>query len=292
MGRRGLLISIKVTGVRILRCHRQPNDDARVSRRGSVSPPLPRPASQYFIRHDRGRRPVAKRLRRRSRACAADDNNRIEVTGVEGRLLSVRREARSAEPYHTLETLLKAVRSCRTCEAHLPLGPRPVLQASGTARILVVGQAPGLRVHTTGIPWNDPSGERLRTWMGIDRDLFYDESRIAIIPMGFCYPGRGDGGDMPPRRECAALWFEQLLQWLPRIELTLLIGQYAQRHFLGGRRKSSLAATVEAWQEYAPKQIPLPHPSPRNQPWFKRHPWFERELVPALRTRIAALSAR
>jgi uracil-DNA glycosylase len=128
--------------------------------------------------------------------------------------------------------------------------------------------------------------------MGIDKDLFHDESRIAIIPMGFCYPGRGNGGDLPPRSECAALWFEQLMGYLPRIELTLLIGQYAQRHFLGGRRKPTLAATVEAWQEYAPQHIPLPHPSPRNQLWFKRHPWFERQLVPVLRTRIAALSAR
>jgi uracil-DNA glycosylase len=211
---------------------------------------------------------------------------------VEGRLLSVRSEVGTVKPYRTLEALLNAVRSCRACEAQLPLGPRPVLQASETARILIVGQAPGVRVHTTGIPWNDASGKRLRAWMGIDKDLFYDESRIAIIPMGFCYPGRGNGGDRPPRRECATLWFEQLLGWLPRIELTLLIGQYAQRHFLGDRRKQSLAATVEAWQEYAPQHLPLPHPSPRNQPWFKRHPWFERQLVPVLRERIAALSAR
>ncbi|HEY7566064.1 MAG TPA: uracil-DNA glycosylase family protein [Gemmatimonadaceae bacterium] len=167
-----------------------------------------------------------------------------------------------------------------------------MLQAGETARILVVGQAPGVRAHTTGIPWNDASGERLRAWMGIDKDLFYDNSRIAIIPMGFCYPGRGNGGDMPPRPECAALWLDKLLARLPRIELTLLIGQYAQRHFLGGRRKQSLAATVEAWREYAPLHIPLPHPSPRNQPWFKRHPWFERRLVPVLRARIAELSAR
>jgi len=168
--------------------------------------------------------------------------------------------------YPTLETLLAAVRACRACEAYLPLSPRPVLRAGSTARILVVGQAPGIRVHTTGIPWNDPSGERLRAWMGVDRHVFYDESRIAIIPMGYCYPGRGNGGDMPPRRECATLWLDQLLARLPRIELTLLIGQHAQRHFLGSRRKSSLAATVRAWPEYAPHYVPLPHPSPRNQP--------------------------
>jgi uracil-DNA glycosylase len=191
-----------------------------------------------------------------------------------------------------LEALLAAVRACRACEAHLPLGPRPVLRAGKTARVLVVGQAPGTRVHATGIPWDDPSGERLRAWMGVDRGTFYDELRIAIIPMGFCYPGRGNGGDMPPRRECATLWLDQLLARLPDVELTLLIGQYAQRHFLGGRRKQSLTATVRAWQDYAPQYLPLPHPSPRNQPWFKRHPWFERQLVPVLRARITALVER
>lgn len=166
-----------------------------------------------------------------------------------------------------------------------------MLRAGVTARILVVGQAPGLRVHTSGIPWDDLSGERLRAWMGVGKDAFYDEARIAIIPMGYCYPGRGAGGDMPPRRECATLWLDQLLARLPRIELTLLIGQYAQRHFLGSRRKQSLTETVRAWREYAPRYMPLPHPSPRNQPWFKRHPWFERQLVPELRARIKALSA-
>jgi uracil-DNA glycosylase len=191
--------------------------------------------------------------------------------------------------YPNLEALLAAVRDCRACAAHLPLGPRPVLRAGETARILIVGQAPGVRVHTTGIPWDDPSGERLRAWMGIDKEVFYDESRIAIIPMGYCYPGRGTGGDMPPRRECAALWLDQLLARLPWIELTLLIGQYAQRHFLGSRRKPSLAETAKAWREYAPQFIPLPHPSPRNQPWFKHHPWFERQLVPVLRARTKAL---
>jgi uracil-DNA glycosylase len=191
--------------------------------------------------------------------------------------------------YRTLDALLTAVRGCRACEAHLPLGPRPVLRAGKTARILVVGQAPGVRVHTTGIPWDDPSGERLRAWMGVDTDVFYDESRIAIIPMGYCYPGRGNDGDMPPRRECASLWLDHLLAKLPQIELTLLIGQYAQRHFLASRRKPSLAETAKAWREYAPQYIPLPHPSPRNQPWFKRHAWFEEQLVPMLQSRIKTL---
>ncbi len=195
----------------------------------------------------------------------------------------------SATRYRTFPALLAAVRACRACEAELPLGPRPVVQASRSARILLVGQAPGLRVHTTGIPWDDPSGERLRGWMGVDEGTFYDASRIAIIPMGFCYPGRGQGGDLPPRSECATLWLDQLLERLPHIELTLLIGQHAQRHFLGNRRGQSLAATVEAWRDHAPRYLPLPHPSPRNQPWFKRHPWFERELLPVLRERIATL---
>ena len=194
--------------------------------------------------------------------------------------------------YRTLEMLLAAVRACRACEAHLPLGPRPVLRAGETARILVVGQAPGLRVHTTGVAWSDPSGERLRAWMGVANEVFYDEARIAIIPMGYCYPGRGNGGDRPPRRECAALWLDHLLAKLPRIELTLLIGQYAQHHFLGDRRKRSVAETANAWREYAPRYIPLQHPSPRNQPWFKRHPWFAQQLVPALQMRIGALVTR
>ena len=135
---------------------------------------------------------------------------------------------------------------------------------AATARILIVGQAPGARVHSTGVPWDDPSGERLRDWMDVSPDVFYDESQIAIIPMGYCYPGRGKGGDLPPRPECAQLWLEQLLAKLPMIDSTLLVGQYAQRHFLGKRRKSSLAETTKAWVDCYPTYIPLPHPSPRN----------------------------
>jgi uracil-DNA glycosylase len=205
--------------------------------------------------------------------------------------VSTQRPTSSSPEYATLETLLSAVRDCRACEAHLPLGPRPVLRAAATARILIVGQAPGARVHETGIPWDDASGERLRGWMGVSKDVFYDESRIAIIPMGYCYPGRGNGGDLPPRRECAQLWLDRLLAKLPRIELTMLIGQHAQRHFLGGRRKPSLAETTKAWREYAPAYIPLPHPSPRNTPWFQRNSKFEQELLPELRRRIAPLLA-
>jgi uracil-DNA glycosylase len=199
---------------------------------------------------------------------------------------------KATHAYRTLGSLLAAVRDCRACEAQLPLGPRPVLRAAESARILLVGQAPGARVHMTGIPWDDPSGERLRQWMEVGKDVFYDESRIAIIPMGYCYPGRGKGGDMPPRRECAELWLDHLLAKLPRIELTLLIGQHAQRHYLGHRRKSSLAETTKAWREYAPRYIPLPHPSPRNTPWLQRNSWFEQQLLPELRVRIGALLAR
>ena len=194
--------------------------------------------------------------------------------------------------HHTLESLLAAVRACRACEAHLPLGPRPVLSAAATARILIVGQAPGARVHRTGVPWDDPSGERLRDWMGVSADVFYDESRIAIIPMGYCYPGRGKGGDLPPRPECAQLWLEPLLAKLPMIELTLLIGLHAQRHFLGKRRKASLAETTRAWAQYCPPYIPLPHPSPRNTPWLQRNSGFEQHILPELRRRIEALLAR
>ena len=196
---------------------------------------------------------------------------------------------RHVADYATLDELLAAVRACRVCEAQLPLGPRPVLQAGETARILIVGQAPGARVHETGIPWDDPSGERLRSWMGIEPSVFYDASRVAIIPMGYCYPGRGKSGDAPPRRECATLWHEQLLKRLPAIELTLLVGLHAQRYFLRQRAKHSLSETVTAWREYAPAFIPLPHPSPRNQPWFARHRWFEDELVPVLRARARAI---
>ena len=187
----------------------------------------------------------------------------------------------------TLESLLAEVRACRRCEDVLPLGPRPVLRASATARILVVGQAPGTRVHETGIPWNDPSGDRLRAWMAVDRDTFYDETRIAIIPMGYCYPGRDPrGGDLPPRPECAGHWLGRLLAQLPRLELTILAGHYAQRYYLGGCVKTSLTETVRAWREFFPTYLPTPHPSPRNTLWLRRNPWFEAEAVPALRARV------
>jgi len=188
-----------------------------------------------------------------------------------------------------LDALLREVRACRLCEAQLPLGPRPVLRADPRARILIVGQAPGTRVHATGIPWNDPSGDRLRDWLQVDRDAFYDERRFAIIPAGLCYPGRGRSGDLPPRPECAPLWHPRLRALLPAIGLTLLVGQYAQAYYLGARRKPTLTATVHAWREYLPGFLPLPHPSPRNTRWLRMNPWFTRDVLPELRDRVAAL---
>jgi uracil-DNA glycosylase len=188
-----------------------------------------------------------------------------------------------------LDRLLAEVRACRICEAHLPLGPRPILQAGSAARLMIVGQAPGTKVHATGIPFNDPSGDRLRLWLGIDRAVFYDRERIALVPTGFCYPGKGRGGTRPPRPECAATWQAKVRRQLPRIDLTLLVGQYAQAHYLGDRRKPSLAGTVRAYADYLPEFWPIPHPSPRNILWLKRHPWFEAEIVPALRARVRAL---
>lgn len=182
-----------------------------------------------------------------------------------------------------LEQLLKQVRACRLCESHLPYGPRPVLRAASSARLLIVGQAPGRRVHETGIPWNDPSGERLRDWLQLDREQFYDENRIAIIPTAFCYPGTGPGGDLPPRSECAPLWHPRLLRQLPNLRVALLIGSYAQAYYLGDRRKRTLTETVRAWRDYQPDYMPLPHPSPRNQSWLKRNPWFDAEVIPRLR---------
>jgi uracil-DNA glycosylase len=185
--------------------------------------------------------------------------------------------------------LLDEVRACRVCEVHLPLGCRPVLRARASARLLIVGQAPGTKVHASGVPWDDASGRRLRDWLGVDSTFFYDERRVAIVPMGLCYPGRGRSGDLPPRPECAPLWHPRLRAALPNIELTLLIGQYAQAYYLKERRRKTLTETVRDWQAHLPAQLPLPHPSPRNTLWLTKNPWFEQDVVPALRQRIAAL---
>lgn len=186
-----------------------------------------------------------------------------------------------------VDALLSEIQACRVCEAHLPLGPRPIVRISPSARILMVGQAPGLKVHESGIPWHDASGKRLREWLGVEESVFYDARRFAIVPMGLCYPGRGHSGDLPPRPECAPLWHERILSSLPHIRLTILIGQYALAKYLGERRQTTLTETVAAWKSYAPQFITLPHPSPRNQNWLKQNPWFDREIVPMLRKHVA-----
>ncbi|NIO38967.1 MAG: uracil-DNA glycosylase family protein [Burkholderiales bacterium] len=182
-----------------------------------------------------------------------------------------------------LETMLVEARSCKRCAAQLPLGPRPVLRATATARLLIVGQAPGRRVHETGIPWNDPSGDRLREWMRLNREQFYDEQSIAIVPAGLCYPGTGPGGDLPPRPECAPHWHPRLVPLMPHLQIILLVGGYAQAYYLGDSRRKTLTETVRAWREYLPHFLPLPHPSPRNQMWLRRNPWFFEEVLPFLR---------
>jgi len=187
-----------------------------------------------------------------------------------------------------LDALAARMRACRVCEAHLPLGPNPVFRLSETARLLIIGQAPGTKVHETGIPWNDRSGDRLRQWLDLDRDTFYDVSRIAILPTGLCYPGRlPRGGDCPPRPECAPLWHRPVLEHLPDLRLTLLVGSYAQAHHLGERRKATLTETVAAWRDYLPRFLVLPHPSWRTTAWEAKNPWFTDQLLPEGR-RLAA----
>jgi len=182
--------------------------------------------------------------------------------------------------------LLKQISQCRVCEKDLPCGPRPILRISSQARVLMVGQAPGIRVHLSGIPWRDPSGERLRRWLGVDDETFYDPRRFAIVPMGMCYPGTGANGDLPPRPECAPLWHSQILAQMPHIKLTILIGRYAHLKFLPETRSDTLTTTVAAWSAREPSFMALPHPSPRNLAWFKRNPWFETDVLPILRTRV------
>jgi len=185
----------------------------------------------------------------------------------------------------TLPQLLEDIRACTHCARTLSCGPRPVVQAHQSARLCIVGQAPGRKVHESGIPWDDPSGDRLRNWLGLASEQFYDPSKVAIIPMGFCYPGKAGSGDNPPRPECAPRWHGQLNALLPDIALTLLIGRYAQVYYLGNRRKATLGDTVKAWKEYLPLgYLPLVHPSPRNQPWLAKNPWFEEELVQELQS--------
>ena len=191
------------------------------------------------------------------------------------------------ESYHRL---FAEVRACTYCAAHLPLGPRPVVRGLPAARLLITSQAPGTKVHETGLSFNDRSGDRLRDWLGIDRDTFYDERRVAILPMGLCYPGRyAQGGDLPPRPECAPLWHEKLLAAWPNIALTLLVGSYAIDYYLKGSKRPTMTETVRAWRDYLPDFLPLPHPSWRTTLWEKKNPWFEAEVLPELRRRVRAL---
>jgi len=185
-----------------------------------------------------------------------------------------------------LRQILKEIRSCTVCESELPHAPRPVLVADPRAVILIAGQAPGRKVHETGIPWNDPSGDRLRGWLGLTRTEFYDRSKIAIIPMGFCFPGTGPSGDYPPRPECRRTWHERLLPLLRNIKLRIIVGSYAQNFHLPQQGKPTLTQTVAAWRQFAPDYFPLPHPSPRNQLWLRRNPWFEHDVLPQLRATV------
>jgi uracil-DNA glycosylase len=184
-----------------------------------------------------------------------------------------------------LNNLLVEIRACTVCTEHLPAGPRPIVQASTTAPLVIIGQAPGRRVHESGIPWDDPSGDRLREWLGLTSDQFYDPGLVALVPMGFCYPGSAKSGDKPPRPECAPLWHEPLLSHLPAERLEIIIGTYAQKRYITNRRKT-LTETVAAWAEYLPGQVVMPHPSPRNQNWTKKNPWFEIETLPAVKARV------
>lgn len=185
-----------------------------------------------------------------------------------------------------MEDLIQEIKQCEICKPHLELGPNPVFTAHPKAKIIIIGQAPGLAVHKSGIPWDDKSGDNLRSWMGIDKATFYDAEQIALIPMGFCYPGKGKGGDLPPRKECAPEWHGQLLDHMNQVKLILLVGQYAQAYYLKEKRQNTLTDTVKNFQTYLPKHFVLPHPSPRNNIWQSKNPWFAKELLPDLKQHV------
>ncbi|RAI89236.1 uracil-DNA glycosylase family protein [Algoriphagus yeomjeoni] len=193
---------------------------------------------------------------------------------------------------NSFESLVLDAQSCTVCKEFLPLGPRPVFSIHTESKILVIGQAPGTKVHATGIPWNDASGNELRRWLDVSRDQFYDPRNFGIMPMGFCYPGRGVGGDLPPRPECAPLWHHKMINQMAEVKLTLLIGQHALKYYLGNRKRKNLTETVRDFESYMPEFIPLAHPSPRNLMWRRRNPWFEELVVPVLRERVHELLAR
>ncbi|PHN01200.1 uracil-DNA glycosylase family protein [Flavilitoribacter nigricans] len=184
---------------------------------------------------------------------------------------------------------IAAARSCDICAPHLPHGTRPVFNIHPHSRVLIIGQAPGRKVHETGIPWDDPSGKRLRTWLGVDEATFYDPEYFGILPMGFCYPGKGRSGDLPPRPECAPQWHEPLLRLMPNVQLTLLFGQYALERYLGADRRKNLTETVRNWEAYQPNYLPLPHPSPRNQIWERKNSWFGEEVLPYLQEMVSRI---
>lgn len=190
-------------------------------------------------------------------------------------------------PAEPLDALLDEVRGCRACERHLPAGVRPIVQAGAAARLLIIGQAPGSRVHASGIPWDDDSGDRLRGWLELDRTVFYDPRRVAIVPMGLCYPGKASGGDLPPRRECAPLWHARLLAAMPDVRLTLLVGHHAQKAYLPAPLRPSMTEAVRNHAAMPQGLFPLPHPAWRSRLWMQRHPWFEAQVLPVLRQRVA-----
>ena len=186
-----------------------------------------------------------------------------------------------------MKTLLHHIKDCTICEAHLPLGARPVVTAHKASKIVIIGQAPGIKVHRSGIPWDDASGKQLRKWLDVTNETFYDTKNFAIIPMGFCYPGKGKSGDLPPRPECAPQWHKKLLEQMPNVELVLLIGLYAQKYYLNKEAKRTLTETVANFNDYLPNYLPLPHPSPRNRFWLSKNPWFETDVLPILKEKVA-----
>ena len=185
-----------------------------------------------------------------------------------------------------MKQLLQTIHNCEICSAHLPLGPRPIVTAHADAKIVIIGQAPGTKVHKTGIPWDDPSGKQLRKWLNVSDEVFYDARKIALVPMGFCYPGKGKSGDLPPRPECAPQWHESLLTKMPKLEFVILIGMYSQKYYLKEKARKTLTETVENYKDYLPLYFPLPHPSPRNRFWLTKNPWFEKEVVQVLKEKV------
>lgn len=188
-----------------------------------------------------------------------------------------------------MQQLLNQIKDCTICAEHLALGPRPVVSGHPNSRIVIIGQAPGTKVHASGIPWDDASGKQLRKWLNVTDEQFYNEELFAIVPMGFCYPGKGKSGDLPPRKECAPQWHQQLFDLMPNLELVILIGMYAQNYYLKDKAKRTLTETVNHYPEYLPKYFTLPHPSPRNRFWLAKNPWFEKEVVPELQRRVQLL---